>query len=240
MPLPVRGVLLPRRALALVLALPGLETLSSFWFLLSVNDVRVPNADGVCPMLMVSCIWQVNWFKPLIKLYLQTGDNDTKKWNMHTGHVIGLHIKVLDDHSNDEIMAFRRSMLDICQEAVRRRCVAPTLTPLSRVQSNTGVRLYACSCSFSQTASARSGNLTARLLLLTCAREDAFASTRACADVCCINTMTLTGGKVATGPCRITLIIQKLTRVNCRKGKKRRCSAREEKKGATGSFPFFW
>ena len=126
MPLPVCGVLLPRRALALVLALPGLETLSSFWFLLSVNDVRVPNADGVCPMLMVSCIWQVNWFKPLIKLYLQTGDNDTKKWNMHTGHVIGLHIKVLDDHSNDEIMAFRRSMLDICQEAVRRRCVRRT------------------------------------------------------------------------------------------------------------------
>ena len=32
-----------------------------------------------------------------------------------------MHIKVLDDHSNDEINAFRRGMLDICQTAVRRR-----------------------------------------------------------------------------------------------------------------------
>lgn len=46
---------------------------------------------------MLSVVLQVDWYQPLIKLFLRKGDKSSQKFDMEVGHLINFHLPVFDN-----------------------------------------------------------------------------------------------------------------------------------------------
>eukprot|EP00037_Helgoeca_nana_P032940 m.416038 g.416038 ORF g.416038 m.416038 type:complete len:1031 (+) comp29813_c0_seq1:105-3197(+) len=68
-------------------------------------------------------VMKVDWFQPLIKLFLKKGDKETQIFDLAIGRLINFPLRHFEDtlDNDDEVGAFRRSIVQVAQKAVRDR-----------------------------------------------------------------------------------------------------------------------
>mmetsp|Transcript_17350 Transcript_17350/g.45281 ORF Transcript_17350/g.45281 Transcript_17350/m.45281 type:complete len:1034 (+) Transcript_17350:184-3285(+) len=68
-------------------------------------------------------VMKVDWFQPLIKLFLKKGDKESQRFDLAIGRLINFPLRRFENalDNDDEVGAFRRSIVHVAQKAIRER-----------------------------------------------------------------------------------------------------------------------
>eukprot|EP00038_Savillea_parva_P019908 m.29625 g.29625 ORF g.29625 m.29625 type:complete len:1049 (-) comp4612_c0_seq1:212-3358(-) len=68
-------------------------------------------------------VLKVDWYQPLIKVFLRKGDKESQVFDLTIGRLINFHLRWFEDQldNDDEVGAFRRSITEVIQKAIRGR-----------------------------------------------------------------------------------------------------------------------
>lgn len=104
-----------------------------FWHQPLFNELKKPDLYGLHTVnkagdlvelaMENQLVIKVDWFQPLIKLFLKKGDKEAQKFDLAIGRLINFPLRRFEDtmDNDDEVGAFRRSIIQVAQKAIRDR-----------------------------------------------------------------------------------------------------------------------